>query len=153
MAYSDTKLSCGIYHCLSCCRQLFDHSQMPCNQVSQELCSQGHKISWRCSEGRPRLCNKCERESAVRERKSQRDHELEVKRQGRQKEYARQVADLDGQIDRQRQTRRDITYAQEQERTIEQKRRDFAAAVSSMDCMPAPPSDADARNTKTSSPS
>ncbi len=125
LLYSGTKLSCGIHDCPQRCHQLFDHSKMSCPEIMQSKCLQGHKQSWKCGENPPKQCRKCEAEAIAREKRIQRDHELELKREAKQRQYRQQIEALDEEIELKRQMLRNQEMEDETALTLEKKKQDL----------------------------
>jgi len=125
---SGVLLSCGKHNCPSSCHQIVDHSKLRCQSPEKKQCSEGHKTSWRCSEGEPKSCRRCERVRKEAERKLQREAEEQVKREDDARKHQETVRRYDEKI----QTLTDGLMRQrlEAERTavIEQKKEDLANA-------------------------
>ncbi|KAK8428842.1 putative AAA family ATPase [Phyllosticta citricarpa] len=119
------KLRCGIHECSQRCHQLSDHSKMECNKMMSDTCPQKHKLTWRCHNGRPATCKQCKFEIKEKERKAQRDLQLDVKRQERQRLYASQLVDLQDAIDHQRRLRREQNEEAERQKVLQQHREDL----------------------------
>jgi hypothetical protein len=118
---SGTKLSCGIHDCPQRCHQLSDHTKMECHEIVKLVCSRDHTLSRMCFE-KDLSCTVCDTE----ELKRQRDHKLEVERELKQKEYARQLAELQDDIAHQRRILRDRSEQEERERVLRQHQQDLA---------------------------
>lgn len=91
-----------------------------------DACPQKHKRTWRCSSGRPSFCRVCDDEAREKAKKLQRDLDLEERRQAKQRAYARELAEIDDELDHERRLRRDMADQQERERVLRQRRRDLA---------------------------
>ncbi|KAK7510107.1 hypothetical protein IWZ03DRAFT_396821 [Phyllosticta citriasiana] len=119
------KLRCGIHECPQRCHQLSDHSKMECNKMMSDPCLQKHKLTWRCHNGRPATCKQCEFEIKEKELKAQRDLQLDVKRQERQRLYASQLVDLQNAIDQRRRLRCEQNEEAERQKGLQQHREDL----------------------------
>jgi hypothetical protein len=126
---SGTKLSCGVHSCPSKCHQLSDHSKMECNHIMYSNCPQGHAQQWKCHKGQPSACATCDREKKIAEKKKQAEFALQEKRDAERRLHAQQIANLDDQIARQRDSIRDAQLAEERRHAIEQKEKDLKDAV------------------------
>lgn len=123
---SGTKLSCGIHNCPQRCHQLFDHSKMQCRKLVEFVCPRSHRLTRPCFRKDP-SCRLCDAEDRRQERIRQRDHELEVERELKQKEYARQLGELQDEIAHQRRILRDRSAQEERENVLRQYRQDLAS--------------------------
>ncbi|KAK7510212.1 uncharacterized protein IWZ02DRAFT_437339 [Phyllosticta citriasiana] len=119
------KLRCGIHEYPQRCHQLSDHSKMECNKMMSDPCLQKHKLTWRCHNGRPATCKQCEFEIKEKELKAQRDLQLGVKRQERQRLYASQLVDLQNAIDHRRRLRCEQNEEAERQKGLQQHREDL----------------------------
>lgn len=119
------KLSCGMHDCQQKCHRMADHSKMPCSFRIREKCPQGHRLSWKCSEGRPASCYACDRETAARLAQQERDTKLDQERQARQIAYALQLADIQAELDRVHQKAADKRTQEQQETELSQRRTDL----------------------------
>ena len=121
---SGTKLSCDIHDCPQRCHQLFDHSKMECHKSTESICSRNHKLSRPCFK-KDYACGVCEAEDRRRESRRQRDQKLELEREIKQKEYARQLAEIQDEIAHQRRILKDQSEQVEKERTLGQQKQDL----------------------------
>jgi hypothetical protein len=83
-------------------------------------------MTWRCFKERPATCRKCDAETRVAEERRQRDHELELEREAKQREYAKQLADLQTEIAYQRRLLKDQSDQKQRDQVISQHRKDLA---------------------------
>lgn len=90
-----------------------------------DTCASKHKLSWRCFAGRPTFCKLCDAEAKEKDRKAQRDIELEEKRQQKQRAYAQELADLQDEIAHERRLRREKAEQDERDRVLRQHRKDL----------------------------
>ncbi|KAF7519098.1 hypothetical protein PCG10_010340 [Penicillium crustosum] len=118
------KLSCGVHECPSKCHQLADHSKMKCTKIVKWRCPRGHDLSLPCSQAK-RSCRFCIREDQAKERRRKRDLELEQKRQRKQDEYARQIAEAQEEASYLKRIRRDEIDDAERARVLEQHRQEI----------------------------
>ena len=120
------KLNCNLHYCPQKCHQLQDHSKVACRQILKESCSRGHQMSWECYRKRPATCRKCDEDQKIREKKQKRDHDLEVRRDLRQKQYAQKLADLDDEIDSKRRLLKEQIEQETRQAVIAQRHRELA---------------------------
>ncbi|KIX03284.1 uncharacterized protein Z518_06836 [Rhinocladiella mackenziei CBS 650.93] len=118
-------LRCDVHVCPQRCHQVFDHSKMDCTSIVEKLCAKKHRYSWRCHRGPPKICPKCEREQQIENEKKRRDFELELRRQERQNQHARQLAELQQKIEEERGILKDIADEKERQSTLAQKVKDL----------------------------
>lgn len=85
---SNAILSCGVHTCPQRCHQLSDHTKMQCDRIVKAQCSQGHVLSWRCSDGSPSICDVCDWKRRADEKRQEQEFERERTRQVRQQEHA-----------------------------------------------------------------
>jgi hypothetical protein len=123
---SGTKLNCGIHDCPQRCHQLFDHSKMQCSKIVESVCSRNHRLSRPCFRKDP-FCKACDTEDRRKELKRQRDHQLEVEREIKQKEYARRLAELEDETAHERRILRDRSEQQEREKVLRQYQQDLCS--------------------------
>ena len=121
---SEKKLSCGAHDCPQQCHQLFDHSRVQCHKIIESICSRNHRLSRPCFK-KDLTCRLCEAEDRRQELKRQRDHKLNVEREIEQKEYARQLTELQDEIAHQRRLLRDGSEQNEREKILQQHQQDL----------------------------
>jgi len=126
-SFSGTMLTCGQHACPSKCHQLADHSKMQCDKITNKKCPNGHDQQWKCSKG-PSSCGKCERERELADKQRQEQFVLQMRRDAEEQVHARQMAELDAQLIREREQGRATREAEERKRALEQKRLDMKAA-------------------------
>ncbi|KAL4912229.1 P-loop containing nucleoside triphosphate hydrolase protein [Aspergillus aurantiobrunneus] len=119
-----TKLDCGLHDCPHKCHQLSDHSKMPCRKVTEWTCSRNHRLTRPCFQQKG-TCYRCVEEDKELERRRQRDMELDRKREEQQKEYSRQLAQIQDEIAHQRRLQREDFAEQERQRILQQNRDDL----------------------------
>ncbi|KAI0398918.1 P-loop containing nucleoside triphosphate hydrolase protein [Xylaria palmicola] len=113
-------LSCGKHTCPKRCHIRVDHSKMPCSEVLADICANGHRLLWQCSDNRPPPCQTCRFEKEEKERRDRRDKDLELERQAKQQAYAKQLAAVRDEIARQQQAAKDRREQQLREQTLRQ---------------------------------
>ncbi|MCJ1427130.1 hypothetical protein MMC29_005033 [Sticta canariensis] len=124
-----TMLNCGIHMCPQRCHQLFDHSKMKCESVLKDKCPKGHVKSWKCHAKAPSSCHRCERDAKELQVKQQKAFEVQEKREKADRKHARRIAELNEELDIQRQTLRDAQLAKERTLAIQQKINEIATAT------------------------
>ena len=97
---------------------------MECHKSIESICSRNHKLSRPCFK-KDYACGVCEAEDGRRELRRQRDQKLELEREIKQKEYARQLTELQDEIAHQRRILKDQSEQVERERTLEQQQQDL----------------------------
>ena len=107
------------------CHSRADHSKIKCQQRVDDECPRGHKITWRCSSLRPSSCASCDAEAELVAKRQQRDLLLAESRQEKQKAYARQLAEIQDEIDHYRQLMREKREDSEREIVLRQNRQDL----------------------------
>ncbi|KAL9620613.1 MAG: hypothetical protein Q9160_004867 [Pyrenula sp. 1 TL-2023] len=122
-----SKLNCGLHVCSQRCHQLRDHSKISCKQIMHQTCSGGHKTSWQCYQKTPETCRKCENEKKAREKRQQQEFELEIQREERQRRYAKQLAEIDEEINQRRQTLKDHADQRARDAVIAQRKKELAS--------------------------
>ncbi|EJD38161.1 P-loop containing nucleoside triphosphate hydrolase protein [Auricularia subglabra TFB-10046 SS5] len=118
------KQRCG-HPCPSKCHAIIDHSKMDCHLVQERTCSEGHQQKWKCFQGIPAVCAKCEKKKKEAEAKLRRDVELQQKREVDQRRHDAEMAKLEEQQEEQRALIRDAQLATERRAAVAQKRRDL----------------------------
>ncbi|TFK48386.1 P-loop containing nucleoside triphosphate hydrolase protein [Heliocybe sulcata] len=122
-------LSCGLHTCPSKCHQLADHSRMRCEQQLVKTCASGHRQRWRCHQGDPISCKKCDQQARLDEKKRKEEFDLQEKRDAEQREHVRKMAELDQKIAVERAAIRDAQLAAERAAAEQQKRQDLKTAT------------------------
>lgn len=124
--YSDAVLKCGTHKCKSRCHRITDHSQAQCHQPVDRVCERQHQTRVTCAR-RSERCKKCIEEDKIQERRIKRDLELEKERLRRQEAYARELHELDDEIDHERRLAKYKVEEEEQKKTLEQRQADLAS--------------------------
>lgn len=120
-----SKLSCGVHDCPQKCHALTDHSKMACDVKLRDECPRQHEFSWRCSDGRPPTCQKCDAEDLAAEERQKRNAELDSIRQQKQADYATQLAQIQDEIDQSRRRMREQCEDEDRELALRQRRQDL----------------------------
>ena len=125
---SGVLLKCGLHKCPSSCHQLFNHSNVRCKVAVTQKCSQGHKKVWECSSGAPPICRTCENNRKQAEKRVQRDLVEKLKRDAKIQKHQKEMAVLDEELARIKQSQEDQRLDIEQRAVLAQKRKDIEAA-------------------------
>lgn len=125
-------LNCGIHTCPQQCHQLFDHSKMKCESVLKEKCPKGHVKSWKCHATAPLSCHRCERDAKDLQQKQQKALEDQERRERADLKHAKQMAQLDEELEIKRQTQRDTQLEKARDLAIQQKKNEIIAATQSL---------------------
>ena len=104
---------------------------MPCAERNSSICDAGHKQSWKCSDGRPKTCPKCEREVKLAKLRQEQEVEAQKRREIDQREHLTRLDAINAQIDKEHQAREDARLKQERSQAIKQKENDLAALIAS----------------------
>jgi Cdc6-like AAA superfamily ATPase len=105
---------------------------MQCDIAMEAKCPEGHTQRWKCFQKKPLACHKCEDEAMAKAKKLQRDHELEVERDAKQKAYAKKLADIQDEIARERQRLKDNQDDQQREAVLQQHRVDLSSITAAI---------------------
>jgi hypothetical protein len=60
---------------------------MPCSERLSSTCDAGHKRSWKCSDGPPKICSECKREARLAKEKQEQELEEQKRREIEEREY------------------------------------------------------------------
>ncbi|KAH7098452.1 hypothetical protein BKA62DRAFT_832542, partial [Auriculariales sp. MPI-PUGE-AT-0066] len=95
-------LSCGKHQCPSKCHAIVNHSKIRCDGSLQHTCQSKHKQAYRCWQGPPKSCAKCERAAREEQEKLKRRQEEERLREETRlaQERALQVLELELEVER-----------------------------------------------------
>ncbi|KAK8022775.1 P-loop containing nucleoside triphosphate hydrolase [Apiospora rasikravindrae] len=105
------QLNCGQHICQRRCHRERSHKQVDCTHRVDLVCDRQHKRKVACSKRKDR-CDKCIKEDEEQERRIKRDLELERKRLERQKAYARELQEIQDELDHEK---RKIKYMAEED--------------------------------------
>lgn len=97
---------------------------MECHETTESICARSHNISRPCFK-KDYACGVCEAEERARESRRQRDQKLELEREIKQKEYARQLTELQDEIAHQRRILKDQSEQDERGKTLGQQQQDL----------------------------
>ncbi|KAL5119739.1 hypothetical protein ACEQ8H_002345 [Pleosporales sp. CAS-2024a] len=122
---SGKMLNCNVHTCPHRCHQLQDHSRTQCKFIVSSKCPKDHKVNRECHDKAGAICRKCEAEAKAAEGRRQRDYKLEQERQIKQRSYASQLADIEGEIEHQQRLLRDRADEQGRQHALAQKRQDL----------------------------
>ena len=104
---------------------------MPCAERISSTCDAGHKQSWKCSDGRPKNCSKCERDAKLAKERQEQEIEAQKRREVEQREHLARLDAINAQIDKEHQAREDARLKKERSQAIKQKENDLAALIAS----------------------
>ena len=118
---------------------------MPCTERISSTCDAGHKQSWKCSDGLPKTCPRCERDAKLAKQRQEQEIEAQKRREIEQREHLARLDALNAQIDKENQAKEDARLKQERSQAIKQKENDLAALIASRaEPTPASPASAEA---------
>jgi replication-associated recombination protein RarA len=120
-----TLLNCGIHTCPHRCHQLQDHSQMDCKVIISSTCPNNHNTRRYCHDKAAAHCGKCEAEVRAREKKRQRDHELDKEREAKQRAYAARLVEIEEEIQHQKRVLKEQADDRDRQQALEQKKQDL----------------------------
>jgi hypothetical protein len=118
-------LSCGLHPCPFRCHGLQDHSKMDCTAIISSECPRNHNITRRCHDKAVATCKKCDRDARELEKRRERDHKLDQQRQAQQQAYAARLAEIEDEIEHQKQRLRDEADEQDRQAALAQKKQDL----------------------------
>ncbi|KAI4920884.1 hypothetical protein J4E85_008999 [Alternaria conjuncta] len=118
-------LNCGLHACPRQCHQLQDHSRMDCNVIISSTCPSKHKTTRKCHDKAPAHCRKCEAEVRAKEKKRQRDHELDEQREAKQRAYAARLVEIEEEMDHQKRLLKEQAEERDRQQALEQKKQDL----------------------------
>ena len=118
---------------------------MPCEHISSVPCPNGHIQQWKCHKGPPPTCIKCERTQELAERKRQAQFALQEKRDAEQRAHERQMAELEVDLARERESLRYARESEQRKYALEQRRMDVEAAAEQARAATSPPAQAPSR--------
>jgi hypothetical protein len=130
MPYSSgVRLNCG-HLCLSKCHQISDHSKMQCEEILYIQCPKGaHRQQYRCHQGLPDSCFKCDREAKMAAKRQKEEFERQERQDREQHRHAEQMAELDREITREREKTRAAQLEAERAGALSQKQQDLREAT------------------------
>ena len=98
---------------------------MPCMERISSICDAGHTQSWKCIDGRPKICSKCEREAKLEKERQEQEIEAQKRREIEEQE---QLAYLDA-VKAQIASIKAARLKQEYSQAIKQNENDLTALV------------------------
>jgi len=101
---------------------------MLCEQVMTSNCTNGHAQTWKCHEKQPLTCHICDRDAKRAAEKSQKDFELQKKRDAEQQVHDEKMAKVRERLDAQIQAQKDLQLAKEREAALKQQEQDVKDA-------------------------
>ena len=104
---------------------------MPCTELFSSTCDGGHKQSWKCSDGRPKTCPKCEREAKLAKERQKQEIEAQKRREIEDQEHLARLDAIDAQMTKELRARQDARLKQERSQAIKQKEDDLTALCAS----------------------
>jgi hypothetical protein len=103
-----------------------------------DRCPNGHERSWKCNNGFPDTCPKCQRALKLAEEKMLRNFAVQQKQDAEQVAHAKAMAALDEQIEQQLQAMQDDRLENERAAALRQKEADLVSAKA-LSSLPNPP--------------
>jgi hypothetical protein len=103
------------------------HSEILCQQILKEKCTNGHTQEYKCYQP-PLSCKNCEQEAKLAEEKRRRDFELQQKREEQKAAHELRLKDLEHKIAVEKQIVQDAHLAQQRSRELWQKEEDLKEA-------------------------
>ena len=100
LGHSGAILSCNIHQCRLKCHRPSDHPRMRCEFPLSNRCTNGHTQTWKCHDGPPGTCRRCERERKAAEEAKAEEAKLREQRETERSEHQREMAQLDEQLAR-----------------------------------------------------
>ena len=100
---------------------------MGCKESISSTCDAGHKQSWKCGDGRPKSCQKCEREAKLAKERQEREIEAQKRREIEQRAHLARMDALNAEIAKEHRAREDARLDQERAQAIKQKEDELAA--------------------------
>lgn len=122
---SGVLLKCGVHACPSKCHQRSDHSKMDCESVVRTACDKKHVRQWKCHQGPPASCHKCDQQKNAAEKKQREEFARQEKQAKLEREHQEKLAELEKQLSEEREKIRDAQLAKDREVTIAQKEKDL----------------------------
>ncbi|KAF2017639.1 P-loop containing nucleoside triphosphate hydrolase protein [Aaosphaeria arxii CBS 175.79] len=119
------QLNCKMHTCPQRCHQLQDHSKMACRAVVVSHCPQKHKIKRRCHDIAALSCKTCDEEAKEKQRKIQRDFQLDEERKTKQLDYAIKLKKIKDEMEHQKRILQDEADEQDMQRTLAQEEKDL----------------------------
>jgi hypothetical protein len=102
---------------------------MPCEQVMNSNCPNGHPLRWECRHGPPASCSKCDLEKRLAERRKQEEFALQEKRDTDERWHAQQIAQIDEEIQQKREAIRGAQLTEERNHALELKKQELEETI------------------------
>ena len=114
---------------------------MPCTEHISSACIAGHEQSWTCSNRRPKICSKCEREAKLAKERQKQEIETQKRREIEEREHLAKLDAINARIAKELQVREEARLKQERGQAIKQKENDLTALIASpaIPTVPPPP--------------
>ena len=98
---------------------------MTCYKIVEWTCPRNHRITQPCFQQKG-ICRTCNAEDDAKEKRRQRDMQLDFEREKKQKEYTEILERLQGEIEHERRLQRDEYESQEQRKVLDYHLADLA---------------------------
>lgn len=98
---------------------------MTCYKIVDSTCPRGHRTAQSCFQSGG-ICRHCVAEDEANEKRRRRDTKLEAERERKQKQYARELAELQEEIKRERRLQRDDYESRQRQKIFDQHRAELA---------------------------
>jgi hypothetical protein len=102
---------------------------MQCEEILYTQCPKSHRQQYRCQQGPPDSCFKCDREAKMAAKRQQQEFERQERQDREQRRHAEQLAEIEAEITRQRETTRALQVERERANALEQKKQDAREAA------------------------
>ncbi|KAI0965474.1 P-loop containing nucleoside triphosphate hydrolase protein [Xylaria arbuscula] len=121
-------LKCGVHKCPRSCHHLSDHSKMNCDRITEVKCQNSHVQKRKCYEKQPLKCKQCDLDEERTTKILEIEMALQDRRLKAQAKHDLDIAELDLQLRKLRESAEDDKTALERAQALEQKKRDLEAA-------------------------
>jgi len=98
---------------------------MPCEKGMETTCSVGHNTKYKCQEGPPEQCRKCERDAKLAAEKAKKEAEAEKRRQAEQAAHFAKLDALNAEIEKERRLQEEKRLADQRNAVIKQKEQEL----------------------------
>jgi hypothetical protein len=126
MMYSGVKLSCELHACKRRCHPVVDHTKIECTERVKKTCDRQHETRIPCFKSKS-TCHKCIDEDRETERRVKRDLDLERRRAARQAVYAKDLQEIQDEIEHERRTMKYAAEDETQKAQLAQQRQELAS--------------------------
>ncbi|KAK8109232.1 NFX1-type zinc finger-containing protein 1 [Apiospora sp. TS-2023a] len=124
------QLNCGQHTCQRRCHRERSHKKVECTTRVELVCEKQHKRRVACSKRNDR-CEKCIKEQQEMERRIKRDLELERKRLEQQKAYARELQEIQDELDHEKRRIKYLAEEEDEKSALAKQREELKAAKAS----------------------